>query len=109
MMATGVRSSIGRALILSPVEDSHPFSKVEDLINDLTSVGYSVDMLNDSQVTVELLESNLRDYSVIIFRTESIEFEGEALSFLTDETATEETINKYQQEISDKTVGYTSS
>jgi len=106
--ATRVRSSLGRALILSPVEDNHPFSKLEDLMSDLTSVGYSVDMMNDSQVTVEFLESGLRDYSIIVFRTESIEFEGEALSFLSGEIVSVETINKYQQEISDKLVAHTS-
>ena len=109
MTATCVRSSVGRALILSPVEDSHPFSNLEDLMSDLTSVGYSVDVLNGSQVTVEFLESGLRDYSVIVFRTESIEFEREALSFLTGEIVSEETINKYQQENSDKLVAHTSS
>jgi len=107
--AARVRSSVGRALILSPVEDSHPFSKLEDLINDLTSVGYSVDVMNGSQVTVEFLESGLKDYSVTVFRTESIEFEGEALSFLTGEIVSGETVAKYQQEISDGLVAYTSS
>jgi hypothetical protein len=107
--APRVRSSVGRALILSPIEDSHPFSKLEDLLSDLTSVGYSVDVMNSSQVTVEFLESALRDYSVIIFRTESIEFEGEALSFLSGEIVSGETIVKYQQETSDKLVAYTSS
>ncbi len=109
MTANSVRSSVGRALILSPVEDSHQFSKLEDLMNDLTSIGYSVDVLNSSQVTVEFLESTLINYSIIIFRTESIEFEREALSFLTGEIVSEETINKYQQEISDELVAHTSS
>jgi len=107
--AAHVHSSVGRALILSPVEDSHPFSEVGDLMSDLTSVGYSVDVMNDSKVTVEFLESGLRDYSVIVFRTESIEFEGEALSFLTGEIVSGETVAKYQQEISDELVAYTSS
>jgi len=109
MAANSVRSSVGRALILSPVGDSHPFSKLEELMSDLASVGYSVDVLNGSQVTVEFLESGLRDYSVIIFRTESIEFEREALSFLTGEVVTEENTNKYQQEISDELIAHTSS
>jgi len=107
-MVAHVGSSVGRALILSPVENIHPFSKLGDLISDLTSVGYSVDVMNSSQVTVEFLESGLRDYSVIVFRTESIEFEGEALSFLTGEIVSGETTAKYQQEISDGLVAYTS-
>jgi len=101
--------SVGRALILSPVEDSHPFSELDDLMSDLTSVGYSVDVMNSSQVTVEFLESGLRDYSVIIFRTESVEFEREALSFFAGEIVSGETIAKYQKEISDELVAYTSS
>jgi len=108
-MATRVHSSVGRALILSPVENSHPFSELQDLMSDLTSVGYSVDVMNGSQVTVEFLESGLRDYSVIVFRTEAIEFEREALSFFTGEIVSGETIAKYQQEISDELVAYTSS
>jgi len=78
-------------------------------MSDLTSAGYSVDIMNGSQVTVEFLESGLRDYSVIVFRTESVEFEREALSFFAGEIVSGETIAKYQKEISDELVAYTSS
>ena len=108
-MAAHVRSSVGRALILSPVEDNHPFSELDDLMSDLTSAGYSVDVMNDSQVTVEFLKSGLRDYSIIVLRTESIEFEREALSFFTGDIVSEETIAEYQEEISDELVAYSSS
>ena len=107
--AARVGFSVGRALILSPVEDSHPFSELDDLMSDLTSVGYSVDVMNDSQVTVEFLKSGLRDYSIIVLRTESIEFEREALSFFTGDIVSEETIAEYQEEISDELVAYSSS
>jgi len=106
--STHVHSSAGKALILSPLENIHPFSNLDDLISDLTSVGYSIDVMNGSQVTVEFLETGLRDYSAIVFRTNTDEFEGEPISFLTGEVVSQETINKYQQEISDKLVTHAS-
>lgn len=62
----------GQALILSSLNETQPMGQYgKDAVWYLTHAGYNVTYLNDGQVTVDLLLNRIRNYNVVIWRTDS--------------------------------------
>ena len=67
--------SSNRAVIISSLDKFSPMRKadLQSLNNSLTSAGYTVTYLKDGEVTVDLLTTQLNNYQVIIWRTDTYE------------------------------------
>jgi hypothetical protein len=62
----------GQALILSSLNETQPMGDYgKNAVWYLTHAGYNVTYLTDGQVTVDLLLNGLKNYSVVIWRTDS--------------------------------------
>ena len=62
----------GQALILSSLNETEPMGQYgKDAVWYLTYAGYNVTYLNDGQVTVDLLLNQIKNYNVVIWRTNS--------------------------------------
>jgi hypothetical protein len=58
-----------KALILSSVEKYVPTYYLSDIVYDLKYLGYNVTLLRDSQVTLNVLTTQLNNYDIIFWRT----------------------------------------
>jgi hypothetical protein len=58
-----------KAVILSSLEQYVPMGYVSDIENFLSSAGYQVTFLADGQVTLDFLTTQLNNYEVVIWRT----------------------------------------
>ena len=62
----------GQALILSSLNETEPMGQYgEDAVWYLTHAGYNVTYLNDGQVTVDLILNQIKNYNIVIWRTDS--------------------------------------
>jgi len=62
----------GQALILSSLNETEPMGQYgKDAVWYLTRAGYNVTYLNDGQVTVDLLLNQIKNYNIVIWRTDS--------------------------------------
>jgi hypothetical protein len=67
-----VTNTRGQALILSSLNETQPMGEYgTNAIWYLTHAGYNVTYLTDGQVTVDLLLNGLKNYSIVIWRTDS--------------------------------------
>lgn len=59
-----------QALILSSVEKTDPFDLRSNVESSLTSIGYQVTYLHDTEVTLDVLLNQLGNYDVVFWRTD---------------------------------------
>lgn len=61
-----------QALILSSINQTQPMGQYgKDAVWYLTHAGYNVTYLKDGQITVDLLLNRLKNYNIVIWRTDS--------------------------------------
>lgn len=75
-------SAAKRAVILSPLSWLYPIGYLGRLTSYLNSAGFTVDLIENQLVTVELFKHHLSDYNVIIWRTEAYEWNHKVFWYL---------------------------
>jgi hypothetical protein len=83
-----------KALILSSLESLAPMGLYRTLITDnLQSAGYTVTFLSDTAVTLDVLQNQLDNYNVILWRTNTYTFDHLTYWYVgqRDNAATEQT------------------
>lgn len=60
-----------QALIISSIEKWSPMAHLDDMQNALMNVGYQVTFMRDNNVTVSFLLSDLGNYDMVLWRTDS--------------------------------------
>ena len=94
-----VRAAPGNAVILSSLDNVMPFSYYGLLTEKyLQSMGYSVTMLKDQQVTLDLITSGLNNYNVIIWRTDDYTY-AHRMFWYAGEHANQATLAKYAADV----------
>ncbi len=62
--------SLGKAVILSSLDEMYPMGQYDaEITYYLTQAGYQVTTLTNTQVTIDFLLTQLNDYNIIIWRT----------------------------------------
>jgi len=93
----------GQALILSSVNNQFPLYVEGKIESTLTSMGYQVTFLHDSEVTVDVLLNQLNNYDVVFWRTNGYARLDHATYFYVGEIDNAATVQKYS---ADFTAGY---
>ncbi len=89
----------GRALIISAQEFSLPSTRFVDVTNDLKTIGYSVDVVTDNNVTVQFLKTALIPYDVVILKMLAYKFGMHPYYLLTGEPVTPTGNTQYNEDI----------
>jgi len=95
-----VGASRGNAVILSSLDSTMPFNYYGLLTEKyLQSMGYTVTMLKDQQVTLDLITSGLNNYNIIIWRTDDYTY-AHRMFWYVGEHANQHTLAKYAADVS---------
>jgi len=70
-----------------------------DIVNDLKSIGYSVDVVTDNNVTVQFLKTAFSAYDVIILKMLAYKFNMRPYYLLTGEPVTPTANERYSEDI----------
>ena len=104
--APSARATQGRALVMSSIDKTEPFGYYGSYIEEkLKSIGYTVTILNDEKVTVDLLLSGLSSYDVVIWRTDSYSWAHRTYWYV-GEVATQWVLNSYSNDFADYALDY---
>lgn len=88
-----------RALIVSPQESYLPSLRVIEVMDDLRSIGYAVDFVKDTNVTVQFMKTGLRGYDIIILRMLAYRFAAHPYFLLTGEPVAPSDLEKNKDDI----------
>ncbi len=80
-------SAAKRAVILSPLSWLYPVAYLSRVISILNYAGFTVDVIENQLVTVDLFRHQLSDYSLIIWRTEAYQWNHQVFWYLGELTS----------------------
>ena len=94
-----------KALIPSSLEKLVPTrgGDLQNIESPLTNAGYTITYLADNQVTVNLLATQLNDYDVIIWRTNTYD-EAHLTYWYVGETTSEATLREYASDFASRSL-----
>jgi len=94
-----------KVLILSSVERLSPMSYLVDVTGDLRKAGYNVTFLKDNSITTNLITTQLDQYDVIIWRTETFELANTTYWYL-GEQENQTTLGSYPRAYSTRGITF---
>ncbi|HUK27679.1 MAG TPA: hypothetical protein VLV31_04580 [Candidatus Acidoferrales bacterium] len=95
-----VKGIMGNAVILSSLDSTMPFNYYGlSTEKYLQSMGYTVTMLKNQQVTLDLITSGLSSYNIIIWRTDDYTY-AHRMFWYAGEHANQHTLAKYEADVS---------
>ncbi|HMK83206.1 MAG TPA: hypothetical protein VK503_05780 [Candidatus Bathyarchaeia archaeon] len=96
----------GNALIMSSIDNIEPFGSYGTMIaQDLQRIGYTVTMLKNTQVTLDLLMSGLNNYDIIIWQTDVYQWAHRTYYYV-GEVATQTARNDYANDFANFALDY---
>lgn len=90
----------GKALILSTLERTAPMGVAKDIMYYLTKIGYTVTFINDTAVTLNILTTQLNNYDIVIWRTNTY-VQLHTTYWLVGDSVNPDTLETYARDFAD--------